>query len=130
VFFALLTVLLFVGALGLANTLTLGVLRRTGEIGLLRALGASRQQTVVMLLAEGLAMGIVGFALAVPLGFAVSRMLADATSASLGFDLAFRIPLASIAVCGIASALAAIGGSGLPARRAGRVEPARALLVE
>jgi putative ABC transport system permease protein len=126
-FFAVLLVLLAVGTLGIANTLTLGVLQRVREIGLLRALGASPGQTARMLLLEGLMLGITGFALAVPLGLIVSRALVDAVGTGLGFELSYRVPWAWIPVCGLLAVVATIGGTALPARRAATIGIARQL---
>ena len=49
-----------VGSLGVVNTLTMSVIERTQEIGMLRAIGMTRSQIVRMVLAEAGLMGVIG----------------------------------------------------------------------
>ncbi|MCV7084328.1 ABC transporter permease, partial [Mycolicibacter hiberniae] len=53
-------IVVFVAAVALLNTLTLSVLERRREIGVLRAMGSSRRYTLGMVLAEAAAIGVVG----------------------------------------------------------------------
>jgi putative ABC transport system permease protein len=66
---------LVVGAFLIYNTISISVVRRRAEIGVLRALGAARASIFAVFLAEALFLGILGAALGVLLG----RVLADAT---------------------------------------------------
>jgi len=66
---------LMVGAFLIYNTISISVVRRRAEIGVLRALGASRNSVFFLFLAEALLLGIAGAALGVALG----RLLAGAT---------------------------------------------------
>lgn len=69
----------FIGALGVVNTITLSVLERRREIGVLRSIGASDANVVQTFLTEGLAFGIggwlIGIVLGYPLGLAISRVM-------------------------------------------------------
>src|SRR5207237_9778943 len=66
---------LVVGAFLIYDTISVGVVRRRAEIGILRALGASRTALMAMFVGEGLILGVVGAALGVLLG----RVLAGGT---------------------------------------------------
>jgi putative ABC transport system permease protein len=66
---------LVVGAFLIYNTISISVVRRRGEIGVLRALGAGRAAVLGLFLAEALLVGVVGAAL----GIALGRLLAGVT---------------------------------------------------
>ena len=61
-------VAILVGLFGIANTLTMNVIERTQEIGMLRGVGMTRFQVVGMILAEAASIGLVGGILGVVLG--------------------------------------------------------------
>jgi putative ABC transport system permease protein len=63
------------GALGVLNTLTLNVLERRREIGVLRAIGASNSNLVQVFVTEGLALGLAGWAVGVLLGYPLGLLL-------------------------------------------------------
>jgi putative ABC transport system permease protein len=69
----------FIGALGVVNTITLSVLERRREIGVLRSIGASDANVVQTFLTEGLAFGVggwlIGIVLGYPLGLVISRVM-------------------------------------------------------
>jgi putative ABC transport system permease protein len=112
---------LLAGAIVLANILLAAVGERRAEIGLQRALGATRRQIVQQFLVEGvvvtLAGGAVGVLLGTAVAFGVSRM--PKMPAVVTWE-----PFALALVASIAVGLAA---SILPARRAAQVDPAAAL---
>lgn len=116
---------LLVGALIIANTFTILLAQRRRQIGLLRAVGASRGQVVGQNLLEALGLGVVGSALGVPLGIAAAAVVAGAITHSLG--LGFVVPWATLLgvfAAGVAATvLAAVG----PLVRATTVAPLAAL---
>jgi putative ABC transport system permease protein len=79
-----------VGGLGLATSMSLGVLERTREIGVLRALGATQRVVLRVVLIEGLALAglstLLALVLAVPLSLAVCRAVGN-------FGLHAAVPL-------------------------------------
>ena len=72
-FFALGAVSLVVGAIGIANVTLVSIIERTGEIGLRRALGATRRHIATQFLLESGSMGLVGGTLGDSLGTLIRR---------------------------------------------------------
>jgi putative ABC transport system permease protein len=118
-----------VGALLIGNTFSMLVAQRTRELGLLRAIGASRDQLRRLVLAEALVVGFVASLAGIAVGFGAAHgLMALVRSAGLQLPptpVVFRIRSAVAGlVCGVAvTAVAAY----LPARRAAMVTPLAAL---
>jgi putative ABC transport system permease protein len=120
-FLGLGAVSLLVGAVGVANTMVISVLERRSEIGLRRALGATRGHIRVQFLSEAMLLSLLGGGVGVGLGAAASAVYAT------GKHWAVVIPTVAWAG-GLASTLliGAIAGL-LPALRAARLQPTQAL---
>ncbi len=119
-----------VASLGVVNTLTMNVIERTQEIGMLRAIGLTRGQVVRMILAEAAQMGAIGGLLGLGLGVLLARIFLQAMTAMSGYRLDFILPAQGIAaglvVALVVSQLAAI----LPALRAARSQILEAIHYE
>jgi putative ABC transport system permease protein len=120
-FLGLGAVALLVGAVGVANIMIISVLERRSEIGLRRALGATRQQIRTQFLSEAIALGLLGGAAGVAAGSLATIVYASTKR------WAVVIPTEAWGG-GIAAAIAigAIAGL-LPAIRAARLPPTEAL---
>jgi len=70
--------MIVVGGLGLASTMSLSVLERTREIGVLRAIGAKHGSILSMVQIEGLVISVASWALAIPLSIPMSVILGNA----------------------------------------------------
>ena len=72
-----------VGSMGLAGTMSMNVLERTREIGIMRAIGATDLEIIRMVLVEGLLIGIISFGLsiiiAIPFTYWLSAIVSNAT---------------------------------------------------
>lgn len=90
---------MIVAALGVVNTMTMSVLERIQEIGMLRALGMTRLQVSKMIMAEALLLGLIGAAFGLTFGYFLSRVLIMAVNGLNGYDLAFRMPPDAILGC-------------------------------
>lgn len=120
-FLGLGAVALLVGAIGIANVMVISVLERRSEIGLRRALGATRRHIGTQFLAESLMLAIMGGCVGVLLGAAITA----AHATTQGWQVS--VPAAA-AVGGLAAALAIGVVAGLyPALRAARLSPTEAL---
>ena len=122
-------VALLVGAFIIFNTFSILVAQRTRELGLLRAVGASRRHVITSVLTEALAVGIVASAAGIVLGLGAAHGLL-ALMRMIGFEL----PSAPIVFRGRTAALGLIAGvvvtvaaAVIPARRAMKVSPMAAL---
>jgi putative ABC transport system permease protein len=114
-------VALIVGAIGVANIMIVSVLERRSEIGLRRALGATKGQIRSQFLAESILLAVIGGVIGVLVGAAATAVYASSKS----WDVVIPIEAWSI---GIASAIliGALAGA-LPAVRASRTPPTAAL---
>jgi putative ABC transport system permease protein len=111
-----------VGGVGLMGTLSLNVLDRSREIGVLRAVGAGDGDVARLVLVEGLLVALLGWAVAAPLSVPVGALLSHAVGRLfLGAPLQYSYATAGLFVwLGIVLALAAAACL-VPARRATRL---------
>ena len=82
-----------VGFFGIANTLTMNVIERKREIGVLRAVGMSRFQVLRMILAEAAIIGAIGGVLGVIFGIILSRIFLLAMASMSGYQLTYIPPI-------------------------------------
>lgn len=125
---------LFIGIFIIYNTFQIAVTQRRSEIGILRALGATRAQIRTLFLAEGAFAGLLGSLAGVAVGTLMARAMTVSISGLLGEvygvpqkagDITVNPWLLTAAVAlGVASSIIA---AWLPARNAARVEPVSAL---
>jgi putative ABC transport system permease protein len=118
-------VALLVSAFIIFNTFSILVAQRTRELGLLRAIGASRAQVTASVLAEALLVGAVASVAGVVLGYETARGLLGLLR-HLGFD----VPATSVAFAASTAVVGLVCGVGVtllsalvPARRATNVSP-------
>jgi len=78
---ALLTAL--VGSIGLAGTMSMNVLERTREIGVLRAVGADNGKVARMVMIEGLVIGLLSYGLAAAFSFPITALLSNVVSQAI-----------------------------------------------
>ena len=121
-------VVMVVVVLGIASVLVVSVVQKQREIGILRAMGATRGQVLRVFLLQGVIVGAVGSALGVLLAIALIGLFTHFVRGSDGLPLfsitleaGLALRIAALAtVCGLLAAVA-------PARRAARLDPAQAI---
>ena len=115
---------LTLASVGLYGVMSYFVARRTGEIGIRMALGASRSSVVSMVLRGALWQIVIGLALGIPAALFAGHLMASLLYGVSGYDpLAF---LGAIVALGICATMAGF----IPARRAASVDPMKALRTE
>ena len=125
---------LFIGMFIIYNTFQIAVAQRRSEIGILRALGATRGQIRTIFLSESVVAGLFGSCLGLLLGIAIARVMTGYIGALLGevYGIAQRaeeistdpkLMLFAVLLGVITSVVAAF----VPARGAARVDPVQAL---
>jgi putative ABC transport system permease protein len=132
---ALLTLMLVaVAGLGVLNAVVLDTRERIHDLGVVKALGMTPRQTVSMVVASVVVIGVVGGAAGVPLGVALQRIVVPAMGRSAGL----RLPAAildvyhawPLALLGLGGMVIAVLGAMLPAGWAARTRTAIALRTE
>jgi putative ABC transport system permease protein len=119
---ALSWIALIVGLFLVYNTVTISVVARRGEIGMLRALGVTRGQVVTLFLGEAAALGIAGSAL----GLGLARLLADAAVGLTASTVSTLYVATAAAPPGLAAAHVALAfGIGVPLSLLAAAVPAR-----
>ncbi|APT84319.1 ABC transporter permease [Corynebacterium aquilae] len=125
----LVAISVLVALVGLANTLSLSVLERTHENGLLRALGLRRKDMQKMLLVEAVLINSTGLLVGLLLGTVYGIVGSYALPVEVHAHH-ISIPWLIIASVVLISTLAAVLSSIVPGRRAARVSPTQALAAE
>jgi len=116
---------LLVGGVGIVTIMTIAVTERTGEIGLLVALGAPRRTILLLFLGEAVALSALGGIVGLALGFGLAQVIHFALPA-----LPVHTPISFVLLAeGIAIAIGLLAGV-LPARNAARLDPVEALRAE
>ena len=131
-FISVMSILLgVVGGLGLAGTMTMNVVERSREIGVIRAIGATDQAVLLIFLAEGLLIGFIAWTLGALLSVPVSWLLSNALGqAFVQRPLAFQISWQGFALWFVIVFWLSTLGSVLPAWRASRVTVREVLAYE
>jgi putative ABC transport system permease protein len=129
IFYAIVGVAIFASLFGIVNTLTMSVIERTREIGVLRALGASRWQVRRSIGDESLVIGLIGALLGIAVGTGLGYALLEGLSSGIP-GVEYRPPLATMVYVGLAGVALGLIASILPARRAARLDVIRAISYE
>lgn len=121
---------LVIAAFIIYNTFQMNVGERRRQLGILRAIGTTRRQILLLVLREGLLMGIVGTILGSAIGVLGAYILAGSTARLLQITMPppelSPVPFAVGALFGLGISLV---GAFLPARRASQLSPTEAMRV-
>lgn len=120
-----------VGTFGLTSTISMSVLERTREIGVMRAIGATPRKVKRLIVAEGLIIGIFSIAMAFIVSIALSHFMGRFIGhISFRTTLTLTISLSAIGIWVLIVMLGSWLATILPARRANRVTTREALAYE
>lgn len=120
-----------VGGIGLMGSLSIGVIERTKEIGMMRALGALSRNILGMFVLEGVLQGLMSWIVAVPLALIVAPKLADALALTMfrsrmDYQFNYQAALVWLVLILVISVLASL----IPARNAARINVRQSLSYE
>ena len=116
---------LFVGGIGILTIMTISVTERTGEIGLLRALGAKRGHVLALFMGEAVALASLGGLAGLGLGVGGAQLLHFAVP-----GLPVHTPWSYAIAAELLAAVIGLAAGVLPARRAALLDPVVALRAE
>jgi putative ABC transport system permease protein len=126
--YGLLALTIVIAVLGVVNTLALSVVERTREIGLLRAIGATRTQIRRLIRLESTAIAVYGAVLGLVLGLAWG-VAAQRVLTTEGVDV-LTVPWMTITTVLLGAAAVGLLAAVLPARRAARLDVLTAIAAD
>jgi putative ABC transport system permease protein len=124
----LFAILAFPSLIAMLNTLTIGVLERTREIGMIRAVGGTRRQVRNMIVVEALLLAAIGTAFGILGGLYLGYALVKGVQ--VVFPMGYYFPLAGILAAVLIGLLFGVIAAIIPARQAARLEIVQALRYE
>jgi putative ABC transport system permease protein len=127
-FFALLALAVVIALFGIVNTLGLSIFERIRELGLLRAVGATRRQVRAMIRWEAVIIAVLGAVLGLAVGVFFGWTIVRALR-SVGIT-EFALPGGQLVIFVVFAALAGVLAAVLPGRRAAKVDVLRAITTE
>ena len=128
--YVLLGVLALPSLIAILNTLAIGVIERTREIGMLRAIGAERRQVRMMVIAEALLLAAIGTAFGLIAGLYLGYVFVQGLSASGVFKMDYTFPLVALIAATAAGLIFGVIAALFPARQAARLQIIQALRYE
>jgi putative ABC transport system permease protein len=116
-----------ISMVGLANAITMSVLERTREIGVLRCIGARARDVRRIFSAEGLTVSLAGWLLGIPVGYVLARFFSWLMLQVIGIDFGFGFPPLNLLIALVGTVVLALLIMQLPLRRAVRFKPGEAI---
>jgi len=128
-YYALFIVLALPSLISILNTLAIGVIERTREIGMLRAIGSTRGQVRQMVLAEAVLLAATGTAFGLLAGLYLGYVMVTGL-ASAGFPVEYSFPVSGLLVAVAVGLIFGVVAAIIPARQASQMEIVKALRYE
>ncbi len=116
-----------ISLVALINTITMVVLERTREIGIMRCIGAHARDVRRIFATEGLAIVLAGWLIGIPLGFGLAHAVVSLAENVFNEHVLFTFPVLNIPIALIGTLLLALVVMQIPLRRAVRFKPGEAL---
>ena len=115
--------------IAMLNTLAIGVIERTREIGMLRAVGATRTQVRQIILAEAIILAGLGTIFGVLSGLYLGYLAVEAMRFA-GYPMEYVFPTTGVVIALVAGIVFGVLAAIIPARQASRLEIVQALRYE
>jgi len=119
-----------VGSIGLSGTLSINVIERRREIGVMRAVGASSLDVAAIFIGEGLLLGLASWVVAAPLSVLAGRPFVKAIGEVIQFPGRYQMAVDGFWIWLMIVVLLALVASWLPARRATQISVNESLAYE
>jgi putative ABC transport system permease protein len=116
-----------ISMVGLINAITMSVLERTREIGVLRCIGARARDIRRIFTAEGIAVSGGGWLLGIPIGYALARLFNWLLLKVIGLEFIFTFPPLNLLIALVGTVVLALVIMRIPLRRAVRLKPGEAI---
>ncbi|HCS39648.1 MAG TPA: hypothetical protein DIW44_08690 [Anaerolineaceae bacterium] len=129
VFYIMVIMLAVPGLIAMANTMSINVIERTREIGMLRAVGATQTQVKRMVFAESVLLSALGTTMGILVGLFLSYLLVKAIGV-IGFKTDFYFPIMGIIASMVVGLVFGIIAAMVPARQAANTVIVEALQYE
>ncbi|MGA0868325.1 MAG: ABC transporter permease, partial [Planctomycetota bacterium] len=126
----LLALVLLLGGIGVLNAMTIAALGRAREIGVLRALGASRGQLRTTFVVEGALVGMLSTGVAWLLGLPLGQVLVRGMNRVAGLDAPYLVPWHAVLLVPALGIGIGLLAALVPGMRAARVQAAEAVRFE
>ena len=117
-----------VGAVALSGTLSLNVLERTREIGVMRAIGASSLVVAGQFVGEGLILGWLSWLLAIPLSYPLGMLVIKLLSSLMNIELIYQVSIAGLLYWFAIISVLAFIASWFPAQKAAKTSVRESLV--
>ncbi len=119
-----------VGSFGLSGTLSINVLERRREIGVMRAVGASSMDVGFIFMGEGLLLGLLSWAVAVPISIVAGKYFVETLGEVIDFPAVYYYSFLGVWIWLAIVVVLSVLASGLPARRATQISVRESLAYE
>lgn len=120
-----------VGGLGLMGTMSINVIERTREIGVMRAIGAPTRSVAQVFIVESVAIGVISWLFGTVLAVPLSKIMSDAVGIPLmGTPITFQFSMAGVGLWLAVVVLLSVAASFIPARNAARLTVRQVLAYE
>jgi putative ABC transport system permease protein len=119
-----------VGSVGLSGTLSINVIERIREIGVMRAVGASSSDIGLIFVGEGLILGLISWVISIPISIFAARIFVQVLGQVVDISVQYTYSISGVITWLIIVALLSLFASWLPAMHAARISVARSLAYE
>lgn len=119
-----------VGSVGLSGTLSINVIERIREIGVMRAVGASSSDIGLIFIGEGLILGMLSWLISIPISVFAAQVFVQVLGQVVDISVQYSYSIQGVIIWLVIVALLSLFASWLPAMNAARVSVARSLAYE